>query len=55
MAIQYTSTARMPPTAEGSETNPKMNQAHHAVTTAPASRAPQSQTGVTRRAAVSGF
>lgn len=51
MAIQYRSTARTRPTAEGCEMNPEMNQAHHAITTAPASSAPQSQTGVTRRAA----
>jgi hypothetical protein len=50
IAIQYTSTASTPPTADGSNTNPKMNQAHDAIPTAPASRAVQSQIGVTRRA-----
>jgi hypothetical protein len=44
--INVRSPTRRRPTAEGSWMNPKTNQAHHVVTTAPASSAAQSQVGV---------
>jgi hypothetical protein len=52
IAIEVTSTTSTRPTAEGSGRKPLTNQAHHVFTTAPASSAAQSHTGLTGPAAV---
>ena len=47
--IKVNSAISTRPTAEGSSRNPKTNQAHQIVTTAPTSKANQSQGGVAAR------